>query len=161
MRSNDDSMPVVLARTPEDCILQIERNRQAMKIIGINISVDKTLIFREEFGEYISSYQDGKFVAQYGTEVATLRPAGKNPVDDFFGIAKQTSVSLMKIEFNLLGAEFRIIAGLANCRRLYRIRRKEIERHQVRDKIMLLADGGASPWNSMMCHLEEVSLKRH
>lgn len=93
LRSSDDSMTLFLSSTPEMLGRVIEVNRKCLKLIGINLSESKTMIFDEGYGEFTSWFQDGAFVSQYGIETSTLRPQGKNPSDDFYTVAKSTSVS--------------------------------------------------------------------
>lgn len=124
LRSSDDSMTLFLSSTPELLGRVIEINRKCLKLHGINLSESKTMIFDEGYGEFTSWFQDGAFVAQYGVETSTLRPQGKNPSDDFYTIAKSTSVSQQRLEINPFGAESKIKIGVANCRRLWKIKRE-------------------------------------
>lgn len=157
LRSSDDSMTRFVGASEAEVLSLISRDKICLRLTGINLSPKKTLIFVSDFGEYTSWYQDGKMVAQYGSEVTTMRPGGKNPPDDFYGIAKGTSVSQMKLETNFFGAEVRLRLGIYNVRSLYRI--KEIHRQGVSKDVQVLSDGGHNPWNCMNCDIEETSLK--
>nr|AJG39088.1 PB1 [Shuangao Insect Virus 4] len=159
LRSSDDSMTLYSAPDLEHMALLIDRENLNLLLCGINLSVKKTFIFRAGYGEYTSWYQDGKMVAQYGPETTTLRPGGNNPPDDFYGIAKTTSVSQVKLETNIVGAEVRIRLGVMNVRSLYRIKKKTRSAQGISDAVLLLSDGGPNPWNCSNCHLEETSLK--
>lgn len=161
LRSSDDSMTLFLSSTPEMLGKVIEVNRKCLKLLGINLSESKTMIFDEGYGEFTPWFQDGAFVSQYGIETSTLRPQGKNPSDDFYTVAKSTSVSQQRLEINPLGAEAKIKIGVANCRRLWRVKREPGKWEGVSDEVQLLADGGACMWTPMCCHLEETSLKEH
>lgn len=161
LRSSDDSMTLFLSSTPEMLGRVIEVNRKCLKLIGINLSESKTMIFDEGYGEFTSWFQDGAFDSQYGIETSTLRPQGKNPSDDFYTVAKSTSVSQQRLEINPFGAKAKIKIGVANCRRLWRVKREPRKWEGVSDEVQLLADGGACMWTPMCCHLEETSLKEH
>lgn len=65
------------------------------------------------------------------------------------------------MEINPFGAEAKIKIGVANCRRLWRVKREPRKWEGVSDEVQLLADGGACMWTPMCCHLEETSLKEH
>lgn len=78
-RSSDDSMSVFIAPDGFSLVKNIELDRKSLKLIGVNLSKDKTFIFPYQYGEYTSWYQDVHFVAQYGVETAQLRPQGKKP----------------------------------------------------------------------------------
>lgn len=82
MRSSDDSMTKYLASDKKNNIECISRNKQNLSLAGINLSPDKTFFFVEGFGEYTSWYLNGGFVSQFGTEIPSIRPQGKNPDDD-------------------------------------------------------------------------------
>jgi len=49
--------------------------------------------------------------------------------------------------------------GVDGCRRLWKIERKPDKRAGVSDNVILLSDGGKSPWTTTTCHLEETCLK--
>lgn len=121
LRSSDDSMTLFIGAGLTDVYRAIEENRKCLKLLGVNLSPDKSFLFKEGYGEYTSWYLDGKFVAQYGVETASLRPQGKNPADDFYSIAKTTEVSQTRLEIIPFGAELRLRVGIDNVRRLWRI----------------------------------------
>lgn len=104
MRSSDDSMSLFLATSPSENEACIESNKRNCEMLGINLSTNKTLLFREGFGEYTSWYLDGGFVLQFGVETSSIRPQGKNPTDDFYAIAKGTSTALSTLTMNPTGA---------------------------------------------------------
>lgn len=118
LRSSDDSMTLYLSDNPQRLGSILEIDRKSLKLLGINLSPSKSIVFNQDYGEYSSWYQDGNFVSQYGVETSTLRPQGKNPMDDFHTIAKSTSVSQQRLEMNPFGAEMKIRVGVDNCRRL-------------------------------------------
>nr|QRW42568.1 MAG: polymerase PB1 [Astopletus virus] len=162
LRSSDDSMTMFTAPDTQTMEHLIGKDRENLRAIGINLSSKKTLYFQGGFGEYTSWYQDSNLVSQYGTETSKLRPGGNNPPDDFYTIAKSTSVSLMGLESNPIGAEARIRLGIENVRSLYRIKRRldeEEDEDNVSCKVRVLSDGGLNPWNATNCHLEETCLK--
>lgn len=161
LRSSDDSMTFYLARESSLLDLCIEVERRALKLLGINLSLSKTLIFKQGYGEYTSWYQDGEFISQFGVETSTVRPQGKNPMDDFYSIAKGTSISQQRLEMNPFGAAAKLTIGIDNCRRLWRIKKDPNKRENISSKVLLLADGGDNSWTPMRCHLEETSLKEH
>lgn len=130
-------------------------------MIGVNLSPAKTFVFLFRFGEYTSWYQDGEFVSQYGVETATLRPQGKTPSDDFYSVAKGSSVSMLRLEMNAYGAEAKLGIGCDNVRRLWKIKLNPTKRPGVSPTVLMCSDGGPSPWSSMCCHLEETSLREH
>lgn len=103
-RSGDDSMTVFSAHTTIKLSSNINRLYHNLKIIGINMSVKKTRVFRTKFGELTSWYQDGDFTAQYGVETSSLRPAG-NPSDDFHSIASQAATSMCVGNNNIFRAQ--------------------------------------------------------
>lgn len=142
LRSSDDSMTLYLAREPNILDLCIEVERRSLKLLGINLSSSKTLIFKQGYGEYTSWYQDGEFISQFGVETSTIRPQGKNPMDDFYSIAKGTSISQQRLEMNPFGAAAKLTIGIDNCRRLWRVKRDPIKRENISSKVLLLADGG-------------------
>lgn len=72
LRSSDDSMTLYLARESNLLDLCIEVERRALKLLGINLSLSKTLIFKQGYGEYTSWYQDGEFISQFGVETSTI-----------------------------------------------------------------------------------------
>lgn len=161
LRSSDDSMTLYLAREPNLLDLCIEVERRSLKLLGINLSLRKTLIFKQGYGEYTSWYQDGEFISQFGVETSIIRPQGKNPMDDFYSIAKGTSISQQRLEMNPFGAAAKLTIGIDNCRRLWRVKRDPTKRENISSQVLLLADGGDNPWTPMRCHLEETSLKEH
>nr|UQS95347.1 MAG: PB1 [Byreldi virus] len=161
LRSSDDSMTMYSGPNVNVVATLIGQERVNLRLIGINLSGKKTMIFKGGFGEYTSWYQDSMLVSQYGTETTKLRPGGSNPPDDFYAIAKSTAVSLMNLESNTLGAEVRIRLGIENVRSLYRIRKRKQEESDVSLKVRVLSDGGLNMWNCTNCHLEETSLKEN
>lgn len=82
-------------------------------------------------------------------------------MDDFYSIAKGTSISQQRLEMNPFGAAAKLTIGIDNCRRLWRIKKDPTKRENISSKVLLLADGGDNPWTPMRCHLEETSLKEH
>lgn len=118
LRSSDDSMTVFVASSPQELARAIELDRKSLKLLGVNLSIDKTLFFDYQYGEYTSWFQDGSFVAQFGVETSALRPQGKNPHDDFHSIAKSAQVSLTNLTINPLGADIWLRIGIDNVRRL-------------------------------------------
>nr|AVR52572.1 PB1 [Photinus pyralis orthomyxo-like virus 2] len=161
LRSSDDSMSLYLASSPHLNRRCIEMNRQNLSLIAINLSTSKTILMKKGIGEYTSWYIDEKFISQYGVETSAIRPQGKNPADDFYSIAKGTASSLQTLTVNPLGASVRLRLGIAGVRRLWRIKREIGKREGVSDKVLLLSDGGKSPWTCMNSHLEETSLREH
>lgn len=159
LRSSDDSMTVFVADSSLSMVNCIEWDRKTLKLLGVNLSPDKTFIFPHQYGEYTSWYQDGKFVSQYGVETSAMRPQGKNPHDDFHSIAKGCQVSLNNLNINPIGGECWIRARIDNVRRLYRINFRETPRPGVKQECILLSDGGGNPWDTVNCHLEETAMK--
>uniref|UniRef100_A0AAT9JFP7 RNA-directed RNA polymerase catalytic subunit n=1 Tax=Cryptocercus meridianus orthomyxovirus 1 TaxID=3133492 RepID=A0AAT9JFP7_9ORTO len=159
LRSSDDSMTLYSA--PNNIIMAnvIDNEDLCLQKCGINLSKKKTFIFKYGYGEYTSWYQDGRMVSQYGPETTTLRPGGNNPPDDFNSLARTTASSLLKLETNDIGAEAKIRIGVLNIRSLYRIKLKYEGRAGIHFRRLLLSDGGANPWNSSNCHLEESCIK--
>lgn len=76
-------------------------------------------------------------------------------------MAKSAAVAQTRLEINPYGAEARIILGCYNCYKLWRITLNQDHRSQITREVVLCSDGGLIPWNSMMCHLEETSLREH
>nr|AJG39084.1 PB1 [Jingshan Fly Virus 1]APG77897.1 polymerase PB1 [Jingshan Fly Virus 1] len=161
LRSSDDSMTLYSGPNKYWVAAVIDRENLNLKACGINLSKKKTFIFQYGYGEYTSWYQDGKMVAQYGPETTTLRPGGNNPPDDFNNLARTTSVSLLRMETNEIGAEAKLRLGVNNIRSLYRIKIKSREHQGIKDKCLLLSDGGLNPWDCSNCHLEETCLKEY
>lgn len=159
LRSSDDSMTVFLGSNGPQLQACLQMSMTNLKLAGINISPKKSFYYPLYYGEYTSWYQDGTFVSQYGVETASMRPQGKNPPDDFNNIAKGTAVSQQTLTINPVGATARLVLGIDSVRRLYRINRNPIKRPGVSDYVLMLSDGGASPWDCMNCHLEETCLK--
>nr|AQU42764.1 PB1 [Whidbey virus] len=159
LRSSDDSMTIYTGPDMDVVKALVIGEKLNLKKCGINLSNKKTQYYRLGVGEYTSWYQDGVLVSQYGAEATRIRPMGINPPDDFYNVAKSTSVSLMNLESNHLGAEAKIRIGIANVRSLYRIIKREANDEGIRRTIRVLSDGGLNPWNSTNCHLEETSLK--
>nr|QMP82206.1 polymerase PB1 [Coleopteran orthomyxo-related virus OKIAV185] len=161
LRSSDDSMSLYMGNSAEDNKRCIEINRKNLGMWGINLSPCKTFFFREGLGEYTSWYMDKKFISQFGTETASLRPKGTNPQDDFNSMAKETSTALSTLTTNHLGASARLRIGIDGTRRIWRINRTPGKRPNISDTALALADGGRQPWDSTNCHLEEISLRSH
>lgn len=145
LRSSDDSMSLYLTSDPLQLGPNIEIERKSLKLLGINLSLSKSMIFGKGYGEYTSWFQDGEFVAQYGVETSTLRPQGRNPMDDFYSIAKGAAVSQQRLEMNPMGAYSKIILGVDNCRRLWRIEKSPNQREGISGNVLLLADGPHGP----------------
>jgi hypothetical protein len=132
MRSSDDSMSKYLSMSPEtnrDCI---ETNKRNLEMVGINMSLEKTFMFKDGYGEYTSWYMDSGFVSQFGVETSAIRPQGKNPPDDFHSIATGTSTALSTLTINPLGAQARLRIGMDNVRRLWRIKKNYNIRRGIR-----------------------------
>nr|AJG39089.1 PB1 [Wuhan Louse Fly Virus 3] len=161
LRSSDDSMTLYATSTLQKMNTLIDTEDLNLQLCGINLSKKKTFIFKFGYGEYTSWYQDGKMVAQYGPETTTLRPGGNNPPDDFNNLARTTSVSLMKLETNEIGAEAKIRLGVHNIRSLYMIKQKDRNESNISRECLVLSDGGLNLWDCSNCHLEETSLKEH
>lgn len=79
LRSSDDSMTVYSVENAELMGPLIELDRKNLKMLGINLSPDKSFLFDHGFGEYTSWFLDGELVSQYGVETSSMRPQGKNP----------------------------------------------------------------------------------
>ncbi|KAK7868019.1 hypothetical protein R5R35_010191 [Gryllus longicercus] len=159
LRSSDDSMTTYAVANPTNVGKIIEEENRALKLIGINLSREKTWFFKEKFGEFTSWYQDTVFVSQFGVETSTIRPQGKNPHDDFYSITKTSAVSQNRNEINPIGAQMKLLAEFDCVRRLYKIRLDPNKRVSVSPQVLLAADGGFMPWDCMNCHLEETSLR--
>nr|AJG39090.1 PB1 [Wuhan Louse Fly Virus 4] len=161
LRSSDDSMTLYAAPNMKKMNILVDTEDLNLQLCGINLSKKKTFIFKFGYGEYTSWYQDGKMVAQYGPETTTLRPGGNNPPDDFNNLARTTSVSLMKLETNEIGAEAKLRLGVQNIRSLYLIKPKSRDATNISRKCLVLSDGGLNLWNCSNCHLEETCLKEY
>uniref|UniRef100_W8CDN0 RNA-directed RNA polymerase catalytic subunit n=1 Tax=Ceratitis capitata TaxID=7213 RepID=W8CDN0_CERCA len=157
LRSSDDSMSVYVGGDSKSLISVIFTNYLMCKKIGINMSTKKTLFFREGFGEYTSWYQDGEFVGQSGTETASIRPGGMNPQEDFNNIAIQTAVLMRTHIINAFGAAQRLLLGVNNVRRLYRIKSKEDS--ELSSYVRFLADGGKIPWTIETLLIDESTIR--
>lgn len=161
MRSSDDSTTKYLADNPEDNKRCVILNKQNLSLAGINLSPDKTFFFPENIGEYTSWYFYSKFVSQYGTEVPSIRPQGKNPSDDLYFIAKSTSTAIQTLTINHMGASIRLRLGISACKRLWRMKDTGTnQRHGVSLEVQLIEDGGKNLWNCVNCHLNEIAMKR-
>lgn len=77
LRSSDDSMTLYLSDKSENIGHVVEFERKCLKLLGINLSAAKTIIFNKGYGEFTSWYQDGPFISQYGVETSTIRPQGR------------------------------------------------------------------------------------
>lgn len=99
----------------------IAKNKQNLSLAGINLSPDKTFFFVEGFGEYTPWYLNGGFVSQFGTEIPSIRPQGKNPGDDLYFCAKSTAVSLRTLTINHLGASAKIRLGVKSIKDVWRL----------------------------------------
>lgn len=159
LRSSDDSMTVYSVENAELMGPLIELDRKNLKMLGINLSPDKSFLFDHGFGEYTSWFLDGELVSQYGVETSAMRPQGKNPHDDCNSISKTVHVALLANTINPIGGELWLRVGIDNVRRLYALKRNPNKRQRIKDTCQLLADGGPSPWNIGNCHLEEISIK--
>ncbi|PNF26221.1 hypothetical protein B7P43_CG03716, partial [Cryptotermes secundus] len=157
LRLNDDSMSLYLSNSASNNRLCIEANRKNLEMIDINLSLDKTFIFKEGIGEYTSWYMDLGFVTVQSRN-KFLRPQGKNPPDDF-SISKGTATALSTLTINHIGAKARLRIGVDNVRRLWRIKKDYNKRKDKSEDVLLLSDGGWTPWNVSNCHLMEVPLK--
>lgn len=142
IRSSDDSMTFYVAAGVSNLRRVVCVNRRNLALIGINLSPSKTFFSAHNFGEYTSWYIDGDFVSQYGVETSTLRPQGKNPVDDVFAITKGSATSLTTMSINYIGAEAKIRLGIDNVRRLWCIRANNGKRPGISGEVQLIADGG-------------------
>lgn len=115
----------------------------------------------EGIAEYTSWYIDGKFVSQYGTEIPSIRPQGKNPYDDLYAIAKGTSTLIQTLVINHLGATARLRIGIEACKRVWRLPIHATNpRKNVSLRVQLIEDGGDNLWNCTNCHLNEIAMKR-
>nr|QPZ88434.1 putative polymerase PB1 [Soybean thrips quaranja-like virus 2] len=162
IRSSDDSITMFTGDTMTDIWNDVVKLYTRYKMIGINISTKKSRFFRWPFGEYTSWYIDGEFTSQYGVEISTIRPSGDTPHTDFHTAAMETNVSLREYRINNIGAEMMLALKIANVRRLWRIKKcYEQKRKDVRNEILLLADGGLNPWHSTNTHLAEIPLKEY
>lgn len=139
LRSSDDSMSLFVAIDTQELLKAIEIDRRALKMVGINTSVEKTWFFRKNYGEFTSWYCDETFLSQYGVETSTLRPQGKNPYDDCHTIAKSTAVGLQQMSLNHMGADCKIRVGIDNVRRLYKIKVNYEKRAPITGKVLLIA----------------------
>lgn len=113
MRSSDDSMTKYLACDKKSNIECIANNKQNLSLASINLSLDKTFLFVDGFGEYTSWYLNVGFVSQFGTEIPSIRLQGKNPGDDFYFCANSTVVLLHTLTINHLGASAKLRLGLS------------------------------------------------
>jgi len=158
LRSSDDSMTLFAGVDVDHSMWLIKYQKVLHRCVAINSSPKKSIVYEAGVGEYTSWYQDGTMVAQYGAEVTTMRPGGKNPPDDFYGIMKSTAVSQLQLESNFLGAALKIRLGCLNVRSLYKIK---IRGHEggIKPSVRVMSDGGLCVYNSVNCHLEETSLK--
>nr|AYR04798.1 polymerase PB1 [Longchuang virus] len=161
IRSSDDSITLFVGSSAKRVWHNVKEMYMRYKLVGINISLKKTRFFQWPFGEYTSWYIDGEFSAQYGVEISAIRPNGDTPHTDFHAAAIDTSVSLREFRINNIGAEMMLAAKIANTRRLWRIERNPDKRIEqgVGEDVLLLADGGNSPWHSTNCHLHEIPIK--
>lgn len=69
------------------------------------------------------------------------------------------SVTEKYLVINPLGGECWLRLGVDNVRRLYRIKKVHNKRKGIKDKCILLSDGGPNPWDTANCHLEETAMK--
>lgn len=152
-------MSVYLADNIKDLKTCIETNRIGLALLGITLSLVKTLFFKRGVGEYTSWYMDQQFVAQYGVETASIRPYGKNPHDDFYAVAKGTSTALGTLTMSPLGASARLRLGIDGVRRLWRIIRDPHKRLNVKDNVLFLSDGGKCLWHCMNSQLDETAMR--
>lgn len=159
LRSSDDSMSVYIADSEGKLYLLIELDRKNLKLLGINLSPDKTFFFDRGYGEYTSWYVDGSFVSQYGVETAALKPQGKNPHDDFHSVAKSVQIAMLNNNINPIGGEAWLRVGVDNVRRLYKINKRGESNGRMTLDCHLLSDGGHNIWNIGNCHLEETSVR--
>lgn len=163
LRSSDDGTTGYIAPNCDMLAISVLMEIRALKLLGINLSQDKTFYFPFGFSEYTSWYMDGAFVSQYGVETSTLRPQGKNPPDDFHNIAITAAVAQQtqqRLEINTMGAEAKIRIGIDNCRRLWRIVKGGSPRHGISPAVQVLSDGGLNPFNCSLCHIEETAIKK-
>lgn len=159
LRSSDDSMTVFAAPSIKELAKSIEINRKSLKLIGINPSTSKSLFFEKGYGEYTSWYQDGDFIAQCGVETSSLKPGGSNAQDDFNTIASNTTTLLRTNTINKIGAISRIMVGIDNVRRLWKVGRNSGKRPELTRSVVFLADGGDCPWNLENLAMEESVLR--
>nr|AJG39085.1 PB1 [Jiujie Fly Virus] len=161
IRSSDDSITLFTSTGLGEIWEVITTMYWRYRLVGINVSMKKTRFFRWPFGEYTSWYIDEDFIAQYGVEVSSIRPKGDTPHTDFHSAATETNVVLREFRADNIGAEMMLALRIANVRRLWRIERNENKRvpEGVGPEILLLADGGLSPWHSTNCYLNEVGIK--
>lgn len=120
----------------------------------------RSFLFPEGYGEYTSWYMERGFVSQSGVETASMRPQGKTCHDDFFSMMKGTQIALQKTDINNVGAEMRLIVGIDNVRRLWKVDPKKMEPVlNVSEDVRFLSEGGFNPWNSGFCHIEESTIR--
>lgn len=149
LRSSDDSMTLYITAENYDPAILFEKDRRNLKMVGINYSLSNNILMDPDIGEYKAMFIDGKFVAQYGTETAAMRPQGKNPADKFFGMAKTTSVAQQRLEVNPFGARVCLTVGVDNVRRLWRIDYNPHKRPGINPFVLMLSDGGGNIWSPM------------
>lgn len=158
LRSSDDSMTVFSSPSIDDLVRSIEINRKSLKLIGINPSTSKSFLFKKGYGEYTSWYQDGEFIAQYGVETSSLKPKGNNAQDDFNDVAIGTAILMRNSTINKMGAISRILVGVDNVRRLWKIKVNPHKR-DLSKGVLFLADGGLCPWNLENLVIEEATIR--
>lgn len=160
MRSSDDSMTKYMSKDGPSNIQCISQNKQNLSLAGINLSPDKTFFFMEGFGEYTSWYLNGGFVSQFGTEIPSIRPQGKNPGDDLFFCAKSTSVSFQTLTINHLGASAKLRLGTKAIKDVWRLPATGSNpRENVSLEVQMIEDGGRSLWNCVNCHINQYVSK--
>lgn len=109
--SSDDSISTYSCDFDRPIKATISKGFNNWKLTGENISTGKTLICKQNYGEFTSWFVDGKFTCQYGVETAKLRPSGKNPHDDFNNIAMAAATSLKELKINPFGCETFLYIG--------------------------------------------------
>nr|DBA44332.1 TPA_asm: polymerase PB1 [Cotesiavirus orthomyxi] len=159
LRSSDDSATTYMGTTKGALTNAFHKNITSLQLIGINMSLSKTLLAKSGYYEYTSWYCDGKFISQFGVETSAIRPQGKNPADDFYSAAIGTAISLSTLTNNHIGANMRLLLGIGNVRRLYRIQKDSTKREGVKPTVLLLSDGGTNVWHVCNCSLLEIPLK--
>lgn len=161
LRSSDDSMTVFSAAPGVEYLASfIVHNKKLLKLLGISLSLEKTLYFSEGNGEYNSMFQDDEFFGSAGVETSSLRPGGHNPQEDFNQVASHNKVLLREYTINIMGAFCRISIGIENVRRLWRT--PQVIREMIKDvsiDVIFLSDGGRCPWNLLNLDLDEASLR--
>ena len=76
LRSSADSMTKYMGVEADSVSMCVMKNKRNLEMISINLSKDKTFLFREGYGEYTSWYMDGQFVTQFWCGSRILKTSG-------------------------------------------------------------------------------------